>query len=371
MPDYAGSCATRMADHKRTSQLSAAVPQGLAFTTSPNSSPQLRPLYGMPCDDVDILKAGKSVVDVSTDTDSEVAEVVDITAVDSEDEMHSAAENQPPRRFHGYRRGRELGRGATGQVFVCHKKGCAGGFAVKTVNMRGLQLRPNAEKEQQKVHREVAILKRLPEHRNIVQLVDAFEEGPWLLLVLELVGGGDLFTVLTARPTAQFKELEAAFVSYQLVDGISFLHEEGVVHRDMKLENVLVASEETTLREQQVLYTVKISDFGLSKCIGDGVSQARSTVGTKPYIAPEVLREGLHDFSSDLWCLGVLLHVLVSGKFPFDGETPSQQEIQRLIDAVPDVGDAVRFLLHGLLQVEPSSRLGLEELGRASSSWLQ
>jgi len=340
---------------------------------SPQSSPSLGPKYHMRYNpDPDYLKdaGSRGVVDVSTDTDSEIAEVVDITAVDSEDEIPQAPAEPPPQRFHGYRRGRELGRGATGQVFICHKKGCAGGFAVKTVNMRRLQLRPNAEIVQQKVRREVAILKRLPHHRNIVQLVDAFEEGDWLLLVLELVGGGDLYTVLTSRPCSRFREMEAAYVLFQLIDGLSFLHREGVIHRDLKLENVLVASEQLSVREQSVLYTVKISDFGLSKSVGDGISEARSTVGTRPYTAPEVLREGLHDFSSDIWCLGILLHVLVAGKFPFDEETPAQDELDRLVDCIPDLSESACFVLHSLLQVDSAKRRSLEELERSSSAWL-
>ncbi|CAK8985151.1 Calcium-dependent protein kinase 7 (Calmodulin-domain protein kinase CDPK isoform 7) [Durusdinium trenchii] len=220
-----------------------------------------------------------------------------------------------PLYFHGYRRGRELGRGASGQVFLCHKKGTeGGGFAVKAVDLRRLHLQPNAEREEKKLSREVEILKRLPPHPNIVQLIDTFEEGDWFLLVLELVGGGDLYTVLTTREPPRLQEREASFVLSQLAEGLSFLHSQGIIHRDMKLENVLVANER---RERPlVFYTVKITDFGLSKArfraanarapalraIGAGFSEARSTVGTRPYTAPEVLREDSHDFSSDLWC---------------------------------------------------------------------
>jgi len=147
----------------------------------------------------------EGIVDVHADSDDYVTEVVDVTGgSDDEQDLVEVKAGAPPVFFHGYRRGRELGRGASGQVFVCNKKGTeGGGFAVKAVDLRRLHLQPNAEREEKKLSREVEILKRLPPHPNIVQLIDTFEEGDWFLLILELVGGGDLYTVLTNRVPAQ------------------------------------------------------------------------------------------------------------------------------------------------------------------------
>ena len=77
----------------------------------------------------------------------------------------------------------------------------------------------------------------------------------------------------------------------------------------------------------------------------------------------------MHDFSSDLWGLGVLVHVLLAGKFPFDQGTPPQEELNLLIEAIPNLSDAARFLLHGMLQVEPSRRLSWEHLGSLVVAW--
>lgn len=300
----------------------------------------------------------REVVDVSANSEDGVAEVVDIT-VGSEDDVAEVPAGGPPLLFHGYRRGRELGRGASGQVFVCRRKGSATGFAVKAVNLQRVRLSSNAEREQKKLRREVDILKKLPPHKSIVQLVDAFEEGNWFLLVLELVGGGDLYTILIARAPPQLLEREAAFVLRQLADGLAFLHGQGVIHRDLKLENVLVASERK--RKPFVFYTVKITDFGLSKAVGHGLSEARSTVGTRPYTAPEVLLEGLHGFGSDLWCLGVLLYVLLVGRFPFDRIATQQLELDRITEHFGGTEAAVS-VVRGLLQLESSQRMSLDSL---------
>lgn len=304
------------------------------------------------------------VDELHVESDDLVTEVVDVTGGSDDEDLVEVNKAGPPLYFHGYRRGRELGRGASGQVFVCHKKGDTsggGGYAVKVVDLRRLHLQPNAEREEKKLSREVEILTRLPPHPNIVQLIDTFEDGDWFLLVLELVGGGDLYTVLTNREPPRLQEREAAFVVAQLVEGLSFLHSQGIIHRDMKLENVLVANER---REKPlVFYTVKITDFGLSKAIGAGFSEARSTVGTRPYTAPEVLREDSHDFSSDLWCLGVLLFVLLAGHFPFNKIPTKQDELQHLVGKLK-ISDLSKSVLLGLLQLEPLKRLDLAGLAR-------
>jgi len=309
-------------------------------------------------------------MDVTADSGEDedgVTEVVDVI-VDSDDDMATseAPSGGPPVRFHGYHRGRELGRGVSGQVFVAGKPGCASGFAVKAVDLRRIRLSPNAEREQKKLRREVEILKMLPPHENIIQLMDAFEEGDWFLLVLELVGGGDLYTVLTAREPPRLLEREASYVTQQLVDGLAFLHGQRIIHRDLKLENVLVASEKR--QRPLVLYRVKITDFGLSKAVGYGLSEAMSTVGTQPYTAPEVLREGSYDFTSDLWCLGVLLYVLLAGHFPFDKMVSSQLQLDEIASRLK-VSKNAKSIVHGLLRLEPGKRVSLETV--QGHEWLK
>lgn len=301
------------------------------------------------------------VVDVTADSEEDdIAGVVDVISDSGDDdEGLRVRSGAPPLRFHGYRRGRELGQGSSGKVFVCSKKGGSSAFAAKAVDLRRMQMSSNVEREHTALCREVDILKSLPPHPNIVRLVDAFEEGDWFLLILELVGGGDLYTVLTSREPARLHEQEATFVLRQLADGLTFLHGRSIIHRDLKLENVLVASE----RRQRPLvwYTVKITDFGLSKAVGSGLSMAHSLVGTHPYTAPEVLGGSAYDFSSDLWCLGVLLYVLLTGHFPFDHIAAQQEELDILMEAL-DTTALARSIVAGLLQLDPKARLTLEAI---------
>jgi len=267
-----------------------------------------------------------------------------------------------PTRFGSYVRGEELGRGAFGCVFVCEKVGNDQRFAAKAIDLRRLRLSQNAGKEIKKLQREANILKKVPPHPNLVQFVDTVQEGNWLFFVLELVNGGNLFSVLVQRPgkKPRLREFEGCFVFRQLVEGLHLLHSHGVIHRDLKLENVLVVNERHV--GPDVLLDVKIADFGLSKVVGDGLSEAHSTVGSPRYMAPEVWAKGIHDFKADLWSLGVLCHVLLDGRFPCEGvQQRSQSTIDAAVGKLP-VGEHARSLVSGLLQLKPEARLGVDQL---------
>lgn len=285
-------------------------------------------------------------------------------------------EAEVPARFGSYVRGRELGRGASGTVFACELRTGDGSktgaqvqtFAAKAIDLRRLRLSAKADRELKKLQREVDILKRVPPHPNVVRFIDSLEEGTWFFFVLEFVGGGDLFSALVRRPAAagkrpRFREAEATYILGQLVDGLSFLHAHGVIHRDLKLENLLVVQERKL--GPNILCDVKITDFGLSKVVGDGMSVAHSTVGSPRYIAPEVLARGVHDFRADLWSLGVLLYVLLAGRFPIDGppESVSQATVTAAL-AKLEASDAAKQVINGLLQIDLEKRMTLDDLRR-------
>merc|ERR1712093_869462 len=119
----------------------------------------------------------------------------------------------------------------------------------------------------------------------------------WLFFVLEFVAGGDLMKTMLKRPgrRPRLLEIEALFVFKQLVEGLGWLHSQGVIHRDLKLENVLVVrAREVGTSPSSLLLDVKITDFGLSRFVGPEFSEPRSTVGSPRYMAPEVKASGTH-----------------------------------------------------------------------------
>lgn len=282
--------------------------------------------------------------------------------------MAGMSDGEVPARFGAYLRGRELGRGASGTVFACERQAPGAQrppaqLAAKAIDLRRLRLSARAERELKKLQREIDILKRVPPHRNLVRFVDSMEHGHWCILILEFVGGGDLFSVLLRRGKRPcFREAETVFVLRQLVEGLEVLHAHGVIHRDLKLENILVVRERRD--GPNLLCDVKITDFGLSKVVGEGLSAAQSTVGSPRYIAPEVLASGEHDFRADLWSLGVLIYVLLAGRFPVDGPGQAQAPQAALDGAVMqlEATAAAQAVVKGLLQVAREDRLTLHAL---------
>lgn len=280
-----------------------------------------------------------------------------------------------PGTFGGYLRGRELGRGSSGVVFMCERQqlrsnGTAWQFAAKAIDLRRMRLSAKAGRELKKLQREIDILRRVPRHSNLVHFIDSLEEGNWCFLILEFVGGGDLFSALLRRGKRPcFSEAETAFVLRQLIEGLDVLHGHGVIHRDLKLENILVASEEHNKARGWSMFTVKITDFGLSKVIGAGHSAAQSTVGSPRYVAPEVLATDVHDFRADLWSLGVLLFVLLAGRFPFEGRPEFPQHV--LDERIECLGASkeAQSVVAGLLQLQRDQRLALQAL--RGHPWLE
>ena len=155
----------------------------------------------------------------------------------------------------------------------------------------------------------------MSQHPNIVGLIDLFENSDFYYIVLEFMQGGDLFDYIQCR---QFKiqEQRVKELAYQIGLAIKYLHSYGIVHRDLKLENVMMSDNtETSLP--------KLVDFGLAKMIGPN-ELALEPFGTLGYVAPEVLQKKPYSFSCDLWSYGCIIYALLSGSLPFDHE--SQKE---------------------------------------------
>jgi serine/threonine protein kinase len=160
---------------------------------------------------------------------------------------------------------------------------------------------------------------KMSKHPNVVRLSDFFEDAENFYLILEYMGGGDLFDYLKSR-SFRLSEERSKEITYQLVLAVQFLHSFGIVHRDIKLENVMMS-------DVSDLSVPKIADFGLAKIVGP-TEKADEPFGTLGYAAPEVLRKEPYGPACDLWSLGCICHALLCGSLPFDHD--SQRETARL-----------------------------------------
>lgn len=164
------------------------------------------------------------------------------------------------------------------------------------------------------------------QHPYIIRLLDIFENQDYIYIIMENLGGGDLFTYLEKRDF-EISEERAKTLSHQMATALYYLHSFGVAHRDLKPENILMVSDDDDS-------DLKIVDFGLSKIIGPNESSL-DPFGTLSYVAPEVLLQKPYGKEVDLWSLGVIMYLLLSRVLPFDDEEDKEIARQTIQDA-PD-----------------------------------
>ena len=167
---------------------------------------------------------------------------------------------------------------------------------------------------------ELMVLRRV-RHKYIIQLIEVFECPDKVYVVMELATGGELFDRIMTKGC--FTERDATRVLQMVLDGLNYLHKLGITHRDLKPENLLYYHPG---HDSKIL----ITDFGLSafRKTGEG-NYMRTTCGTPEYIAPEILARKPYSSQVDLWAVGVITYILLSGTMPFDDENKSK--LYRLI----------------------------------------
>jgi calcium-dependent protein kinase len=169
-----------------------------------------------------------------------------------------------------------------------------------------------SESEILALHQEVSILQTL-DHPNIVKYYETYEDDKFIYLVMELCPGGELFEKLSSNQT--MNENLAAHAIERILRALIHCHRQGIVHRDIKPENIMYDK----------VGEVKLIDFGLAKQT-TGNQKLTTIAGTPYFIAPEVLN-GSYSKECDIWSLGVLLYVLVTGTYPFDSATKNRAEV--------------------------------------------
>jgi len=154
-------------------------------------------------------------------------------------------------------------------------------------------------------------------HQNVVGLRAIFDTDETLFIVMELMKGGELYEEIVRRKS--FTEKDASYIMSQLFSALAYLHERGIVHRDLKLENLLLVKDGGL--------DIKLADFGLSKLYSGKALQ--TACGTPFYVAPDILLGAGYGPAVDMWASGILLYVLLSGRLPFAAD--SDAELFKLI----------------------------------------
>ncbi|KAL8196014.1 hypothetical protein R6Q57_025014 [Mikania cordata] len=249
-----------------------------------------------------------------------------------------------------YQLTRFLGRGSFAKVYHGRSLTDNSSVAVKVIKKPSIA-DPMMEP---RLLREVAAMRRL-NHPNILILHEVMATKTKIYLVMELAAGGELFTQLTRR--RRMKEATARFYFQQLVSALHFCHQNGVAHRDLKPQNLLLDAQGG----------LKISDFGLSalpESQKDGM--LHTACGTPAFTAPEIIRgKGYDGAKADAWSCGIILFNLLTGYLPFDDSNlPNMyKKIYNREIVFPDcITKQARIIIHKLLDPKPKSRMSIEDL---------
>ncbi|KAK0397590.1 hypothetical protein QR680_002182 [Steinernema hermaphroditum] len=195
-----------------------------------------------------------------------------------------------------------IGEGKFGKVYRCVEKATQLTLAAKTI-----RIKRDADRAQ--IENEVAIMTQM-KHKCIAQIYDAFQTSSNdVILIMEIVEGGELFDRV-ADDSFILTELAVAMILHQLCEAIAYIHSQNIIHLDLKPENIMCISLESN--------QIKLIDFGLAQHF-DGQSDLLFMAGTPEFAAPEVIKFEPLDFHTDMWSVGVITYILLSGQSPFLG----------------------------------------------------
>ncbi|XP_029686863.1 myosin light chain kinase 2, skeletal/cardiac muscle isoform X4 [Takifugu rubripes] len=246
-----------------------------------------------------------------------------------------------------------LGGGRFGQVHKCVENSSGLTLAAKVIKARSL-------KEKEVVKNEIQVMNNL-DHANLIQLYAAYESRNDIILVLEYVGGGELFDRIIDE-NYTLMELDAVMFIRQICEGLQHMHKMYVLHLDLKPENILCVSRLTN--------KIKIIDFGLAR-VYKPREKLRVNFGTPEFLAPEVINYDFVSFKTDMWSLGVITYMLLSGLSPFLGDDDNET-LNNILAAkwnfdepeFADTSEEAKDFISRMLIVNKGWRMGASEAMR-------
>ena len=257
----------------------------------------------------------------------------------------------------------DLGEGIFGSVKLGVEKKTKERVAIKIIKKK--KAKPS---DIELVRTEIDIMK-LCHHPNVVHLLDHFENADYIFIVMEYIRGGRLTDYMKEKKF-HFSEKRAAEIIYEIALGVKYLHKYGIIHRDLKPDNIM-------LTESNDKGHIKIMDFGLSKILGKK-EKTSDGFGTLTFVSPEVLIRKPYNKEIDIWSIGVILYLILSGDLPFDDEEDDEQKIAKSIvfnevefpsKKFANKSKEVIELIKRCLTKEPKDRIKIDEI--IKSDWIQ
>ena len=280
--------------------------------------------------------------------------------------------NYPQTNLNFYKIGKLIGQGGFAKVNLGLNVLTGRVVAIKSFN-KTKKTKYGDNLNMDKIFYEINLMRKL-NHPNITKILETFEDEKFYFIIMEYINGGNLFSYVKKR--RKLSEKVAKFLFRQIILGIKHIHSQLIVHRDIKLENILI----------DMNNNVKICDFGIGIILTSEDQDLHSHCGTPMYIAPEIILstkdKGYKGFPVDIWSAGIALYIMLSGKLPFNLDDDFQDDFDEYNNNnikeknkklkyeivhnepkyIEKISEEARNLLNGLLNKNPLKRLTCDQI---------
>ena len=250
----------------------------------------------------------------------------------------------------------KIGNGAFGHVFLAKHKITNENVAIKVKKKKEKKTTTKDEniKKENKLLEEIDVLKNM-DHQNIVRIFEFYEGEKYLYMVTEFIEGNDLFKLI--KKEGKQTEMTTAIIMFQLFSAINYCNQRKIMHRDLKPENIMIGN-----KKLYGYIHIKIIDFGTAKFYEN--ENENKLAGTPYYIAPEVLDKNYNE-KCDMWSLGIIMYLLLVGKFPFTGKNGDEifenikkcEYDKKVLYDNKNISKEARDLIFKLLIINPNERI--------------
>lgn len=249
-----------------------------------------------------------------------------------------------------------IGEGAFARVRRARHKRNFELYALKIIDVAAATADADEGMTTEEIAEEIRLTISLNEHRGVAKVHDFYHsDDRYVIVVMELLRGGDLLSAVSKRGDRGIGERDASRAMRELFSTMSHVHERCIAHRDLKLENLLLA-------ERSRFDTLKVADFGLARRTKTSRGKLSAQCGSPAYVAPEIILGKHYTPAVDMWACGVIMYALLAGELPFTSESEREmyQKIIRVDAREPRPGEIsppALDLIFKLLELDPVRRL--------------